>query len=60
MTVLPHHSVYQTVADSEGDKLTSQFIKVFGNPSGNPTVIKGGACGGELGELTGGWISTAP
>lgn len=53
MTVLPNHAVYQTVAGSEGEKLTEQFIRIFGNPSGEPTVVRGGACGGEVGGLAG-------
>jgi hypothetical protein len=51
--VLPHHASYQTIADRHGEKLTEQFIRVFGIPAEGPTVVKGGACGGEVGELAG-------
>jgi hypothetical protein len=51
--VLPHHASYQTVADRRGERLNGQFIRVFGKPSEGPTVVKGGACGGEVGELAG-------
>lgn len=49
--VLPYHASCQTVADGEGEKVTDEFIKIFGNPSEGPTVVKGGACGGEVGDL---------
>ncbi len=51
--VLPHHASYQTVANRGGEKLTEQFIRVFGTPTDGPTVVKGGSCGGEVGGLAG-------
>lgn len=53
VTVLPHHASYQTIADRVGEKLTDQFIRIFGEPAEGPTLVKGGACGGEVGEIAG-------
>lgn len=51
VTVLPHHASYMTIANKGGEKLSDQFVRIFGKPTEGPTVVKGGACGGEVGEI---------
>ncbi len=51
MMVLPFHASFQTVANAEGERLLDYVIKLLGEPSRGPEVVKGGACDGETGAL---------
>ncbi len=49
--VLPFHASFQTLANRGGEKLLAHVIEILGEPKNGPDVVKGGACGGEVGEL---------
>ena len=49
--VLPYHASFQTVADRYGERLIEEVTRILGDPTGGPSVVKGGACGGEVGSL---------
>ncbi|RMG60950.1 MAG: hypothetical protein D6713_01400 [Deltaproteobacteria bacterium] len=51
MMILPFHASFQTMATTEGEKLIRFVEEVFGPPSRGPETVKGGACGGEVGEI---------
>ena len=49
--VLRFHASFQTLADRGGERLLTLVIEMLGEPQNGPDVVKGGACGGEVGEL---------